>query len=403
MAATQGYKEVGVVLSAGVSRMLANRLAQQGMSDQQALFEGIKFGAISALLQSISLKTKSPVHGAYFNLFASSILKAAFANVEGEKDYGFNTMMISAPMTEGVADIMSLGRATPYLNNEGTFDLNWHNPNDVFFMGRYYDYIQDLSKYGFSGALMNQFISALHYQAVTNVRDILSGPNQRPYVLTSSRPAMSEMNRAYETLESAAKQVPGAEEVLKKDTKWTSVIDPFKEDPIGKMNEFIKTLTAKEQLSDAEKELVEAANNYFSLYQRDLAAWGAPGRRGVWKILEERHGRDEIRNKPILEQEAKERAITQILQEKTPEIQKIAQEAAEKAWKAMPETIPLSAPWLAKVIISQAVAGAVEKERMDSLRNEIAQSEVYEVNKYRNVIGRDQGYYQKLYQKEQNK
>ena len=69
----------------------------------------------------------------------------------------------------------------------------------------------------------------------------------------------------------------------------------------------------------------------------------------------------------------------------------------------MPETIPLSAPWLAKVIISQAVAGAVEKERMDSLRNEIAQSEVYEVNKYRNVIGRDQGYYQKLYQKEQNK
>src|SRR3989338_4013939 len=49
-AATQGYKEVGVVLSAGVTRLLANRLAEQGMSDTQALSEGIKFGAISALL-----------------------------------------------------------------------------------------------------------------------------------------------------------------------------------------------------------------------------------------------------------------------------------------------------------------------------------------------------------------
>ena len=166
-AAMAGIEEAGILSSALVTSMLRSKKEEGKSRYKEAIIEGLESGLISVGLQALSRQTKSPVHGAYLNLFASSFAKSLLHPKEGF------LVTLGASMTEANADFMSFGRATAQPNADGTFDFAWHNPNDVFFIARYTDYIRDMQEYGVEYALASQYLSSIHYQSVNNVRDIL--------------------------------------------------------------------------------------------------------------------------------------------------------------------------------------------------------------------------------------
>ncbi|MCX5714633.1 MAG: hypothetical protein NT033_07505, partial [Candidatus Omnitrophica bacterium] len=159
-------------------------------------------GATSATLQYISSKTPSALHGAVFNLFAGSLLKAFFIKnamlfkrtEDGEivavsKGLGFYAAILGSSADEAVADVISMGRAKANMNSKGGFDLDWiPGQSDAPYLERLYDYIQDMDKYGLGTALMNQFVTSMHYQAVRDVTNTITGKIQRPYLRDDKRP-----------------------------------------------------------------------------------------------------------------------------------------------------------------------------------------------------------------------
>jgi len=181
-AAMAGIQEAGIVFSAGLTRMLQDKLYKTNDKNKtddkiketfyKEMLKGLASGLISVALQRISLETKSPVHGAYFNLFVSTLVRAALMeNVEG-KGFSFYKAQIGVAGTYALADMMSMGRGTPELTADGKFSLKMRGM-DVFFMARYSDYIWDVHKYGLATAMTNQLLSSIHYQSVSNVADIL--------------------------------------------------------------------------------------------------------------------------------------------------------------------------------------------------------------------------------------
>jgi len=274
------------------------KIKMAGMTTSQAMLRGLGFGLISVLLQRISLSTKSPVHGAYVNLFVSSLVRATlmknvFTLPEGadlknmdtpaltqlaqkHKDFSFYEAQIGVAGTYAVADMMSMGRGTPELTADGKFSLNMKGM-DVFFMARYSDYIWDVHKYGFNAALTNQLLSSIHYQSVSNVTDILQ------HVLYKANLAKtSPLNEVYVKMpRQSIEELSVAFKVVKEQAQKLGYT--------GKDPKAIKEeLEAKqESLKDEDKSLLVAINNYDSLKQKfhnQLTLFSQ------WKILEESHG-----------------------------------------------------------------------------------------------------------------
>ncbi|MCX5697070.1 MAG: hypothetical protein NTU54_03740, partial [Candidatus Omnitrophica bacterium] len=157
-------------------------------------------GAASAGLQYISSKMPTAMHGAVFNLFATSLIKAILIKntdlfkktedgdiVAASKGLSFYFTTLGGSATEAVADTLSMGRAKARLNGDGTFDLDWINKSDTGYLERLYNYTQDIDNYGMGVALMNQFVTSMHYTSVKNVTDTVTGKIQHTYLLELDR------------------------------------------------------------------------------------------------------------------------------------------------------------------------------------------------------------------------
>lgn len=199
-------RELAVLLSAGAGGGVAGR----NVSWWKGALQGLEKGVISAGLLHLSRQTKSPVHGAIFNMGASSVLQFAAVTKplketlvkeqkpedldlsrkttdlkleEGQsRDFWLLKEFIGTSATYANADLYSFGRAQPdfkYENGERTFGFRWTSGNDVFFLSRYNDYVRDVRKDGLMPALMNQFVSSYHNQAVENIHSVLNGDISR--------------------------------------------------------------------------------------------------------------------------------------------------------------------------------------------------------------------------------
>jgi len=133
----------------------------------RALLEGLLRGGISVGLQKISLATPSPLHGAYFNITAASIVEAALSKRPFAE-------VLSENIAKVTADVYSMGRAQPYVNDKGELELRKVNPNDIFFIARYTDYIRSVAEEdNITWPLEEQLISSLHYQTAGVIQDTL--------------------------------------------------------------------------------------------------------------------------------------------------------------------------------------------------------------------------------------
>ncbi len=312
LAAMAGWKEVGIIFSAGISQLLT----------QGDFLGGVKFGLISALLQKASLATKSPVHGAYFNLFLTSLAKFLLIKDENvfalkdhqaaeelpgpakdylvrtSKDLSFFNAVVGASLTQAQVDAWSMGNATPWINPDGTFSFNWNNPDDIFFISRYHQYVKSVNDKSLTSAMvsgmMDQFVSSIHYQSVVNVRDMLSGDIQARYVKTLERPGCQAQQKALAEVEQTAAYTAYADKI-KEDSQPKNYLDPFR-DPYKASRQVLAELAEKEKagpLTPQEEKLQQDIQNLLKVYQRDVVAWSSPGQ-ARWMILETSYGRQEL-------------------------------------------------------------------------------------------------------------
>jgi len=181
--AMAGAEEVGILISA------ASRAGLEGKSPEEAT----KYGLTAVAVQLVNRQWPDPFKGAIGNLVLSSALQSVLVKAANSDESGINflwdaTDRIRLSSMQAMADLMTFGRGTAYYpkDDEGVpnyaagWDVQWRDGNvllasDTFYTARYGDFMRDLNDEGPSVALMNQFISSLHYQTVQNMYDIIKG------------------------------------------------------------------------------------------------------------------------------------------------------------------------------------------------------------------------------------
>lgn len=185
--------------SQAMAHMWRNRIDVATMSSTEAMQQALTNAAISVLLQKVSLSTKSPTHGAVFNLWMSGLLKAALVPnncvftlqyrpgeymidhlddaaldriAYKDKNISFYMAIVGASIMEANVDALLLGQYRPFTTSSGEILLSRESLPDVFFMRRYHDYLKDFGEYGLTGAMQGQFVSAYHYQATKNLYEV---------------------------------------------------------------------------------------------------------------------------------------------------------------------------------------------------------------------------------------
>ncbi|MFH1441990.1 MAG: LysM peptidoglycan-binding domain-containing protein [Candidatus Omnitrophota bacterium] len=293
-------RELAVLLSSGATGGLFGR----NTSWWKGVLGGLGKGVISAGLLHLSRQTKSPVHGAIINIGASSLLQFAavteplketqagqnqkpedmdlsrkttdLALEEGQsRDFGLLKEFISTSIAYANADLYSFGRAQPlfkYENGERTFGFNWTSGNDALFLARYIDYIKDVRKDGLFPALMNQFVSSYHNQAVENVHGVLSGDISRAEYVKRHAPyierAEADRQRRLSQEDLIEILVEKSKEVLSQGNfENPSNIAKFKklqEEPESKLSdqdkEFIEDYKRLSDINDSKTKLMQAMN-----------------------------------------------------------------------------------------------------------------------------------------------
>ncbi len=213
-----GFKgEALILLSSGAGAWMAGGSVK----------EGLMRGAISALLQWMSRRTKSALHGAVFALGASTILEYvvigrdqlgreqgpedAVELVQGKKDYELFRELVASAVTNANANFYSFGRAVPdvYGTAHGReFGFRWTSGNDVFFLTRYADYAMDVQKNGVGVAMMTQFVNAYHSQAVNEFYKVVSGEIKNQFYVKRLREGYDRrLNDVYERVFQRAQEL----------------------------------------------------------------------------------------------------------------------------------------------------------------------------------------------------
>lgn len=305
-----------------------------------ALIEGIKAGIVSVALSKISRAMPTDLHGAYFNLFFSSVGKASlniiYDAATGEKtlytmpdnidwlktedpamvhmtqegrgasyyaSYILSTLGASA--SAAVMDTFTLGRVVgeiqPATGGFPTLGGTWVSGSDAFFANRLFDVVREVDAHGVQSAMMSQLINSMHGQSVKNVVDIVNdsayrlglantSPFHQLYVYTPL--ACSEMGNRYKSMLDTAKTSNYAKYMEDK-TKWDMLKGAPSNTDAATMYDYVKEGIAQDgdNATPADKALLEAIGSYKNF--QDFA-YQYPHEMQRWMILDNSYSKSEL-------------------------------------------------------------------------------------------------------------
>ncbi len=147
-------------------------------SFQKKLMDASIYALGGILLENISYRTPSPVHGAYFNLFLTSLFKSGIdifrgnipydGGIKGAFKFMKNNFIYDA--VQALGNFYSMGRLKPERPaGRGTrFKFTPEITYNPFFIDRLADYVRMGEKHGYLDAIISQYVSSLHTQSMLN-------------------------------------------------------------------------------------------------------------------------------------------------------------------------------------------------------------------------------------------
>jgi len=160
-------------------KIINYELEQLNKEIKGKLLDAFGYALADIILRKSSLKTPSPTHAIYIHLLSTSLIKSSVQIFQGsrlsEKGpkglFKFIVGNLSADTIEALTNFWSMGRLRP-VKPEGEGVIFKFTPAityNPFFIDRLIDYVRRVENYGFTDALMYQYISSLHAQSMFNL------------------------------------------------------------------------------------------------------------------------------------------------------------------------------------------------------------------------------------------
>jgi len=148
-------------------------------SFKQKLMDAFIYGAGGILLENVSRRMYSPVYGAYFNLFNTSLFKSGIDIFRGNIPYdggikgalGFIKDNLIYDAVRALTNFYSMGRLRPVrvLGRGTRFKFTPEITYNPFFIDRLADYVRMGEKHSYLDAIISQYVSSLHAQSMLNL------------------------------------------------------------------------------------------------------------------------------------------------------------------------------------------------------------------------------------------